>query len=60
LRPPRQRPRPPKRPFLYAEKGDPKFEPAALRYLDRYISEASPSLQDVAGVAALFAERAVR
>ena len=53
-------PRPPKRPFLYAEKGDPKFEPAALRYLDRYISEASPSLLDVAGVAALFAERAVR
>lgn len=43
---------------LYAEKGDPKFEPAALRYLERYISEESPSLTDVAGTAALLAERA--
>ena len=26
---------------LYAEKGDPKFERAALRYLHRYIDEAN-------------------
>ena len=42
---------------LYAEKRDPKFEPAALRYLARYITEESPSLTDVAGTAALLDER---
>ena len=30
---------------------------AAIRYLTRYIEEAKPSLRDVAGVAALLAER---
>jgi hypothetical protein len=44
---------------LYAEKGDPKFERAALKYVRRYIDEADPSLADVAQVAALLAERAM-
>ena len=42
---------------LYAEKGDRKFERAALKYLRRYMDEANPSLVDVAQVAALLAER---
>ncbi len=42
---------------LYAEKGDRKFERAALKYLVRYLAEANPSLMDVAQVAALLAER---
>jgi hypothetical protein len=29
----------------------------ALRYLDRYIAEAAPSLEDVDGIASLLAER---
>jgi hypothetical protein len=44
---------------LYAERGDGKYERAALRYLTRYLSEADPSLADVAQVAALLAERAL-
>jgi hypothetical protein len=44
---------------LYAEKGDSKYERAALRYLIRYMPEAEPSLADVAQVAALLAERAL-
>lgn len=43
--------------YLYADKGDRRFERAALRYLGRYIAEGTPSLEDVAGVAALLAER---
>jgi hypothetical protein len=42
---------------LYAEKGDRKFERAALKYLRRYMDEANPSLADVAQVAGLPAER---
>ena len=42
---------------LYAEKGDRKYERAALKYLARYLAEANPSLADVAQVAALLAER---
>jgi hypothetical protein len=42
---------------LYAEKGDRKFQRAALKYLRRYMDEANPSLADVAQVAALLAER---
>ena len=42
---------------LYAEKGDPKYERAALKYLARYLTEAEPSLADVAQMAALLAER---
>ena len=42
---------------LYAEKGDRKYERAALKYPRRYMDEASPSLADVAQVAAVLAER---
>jgi len=42
---------------LYAEKGDPKYERAALRYLTRYLAEGNPSLADVAQIAAVLAER---
>jgi hypothetical protein len=45
---------------LYGEKRDRKFEPAALRYLERYIAEERPLLVDVAGIAALLAERVAR
>ena len=42
---------------LYAEQGDPKYERAALKYLTRYMAEGSPSLGDVAQIAAVLAER---
>ena len=42
--------------YLYADKRDRRFERAALRYLERYLAEANPSLAEVAGVAALPAE----
>lgn len=45
---------------LYAERRSPKYERAALRWLERYLSEGSPGLVDVAAVAALLAERAGR
>ena len=45
---------------LYGEKRDGRYELAALRYLTRYIEEAKPSLLDVAGVAAVLAERVAR
>jgi hypothetical protein len=41
---------------LYAEKGDRKYELAALKDLGRYLPETQPSLADVAQVA-LLAER---
>ena len=44
---------------LYAEKGDRKYERAALKYLHRYLDEAGPSLADVAQVAAVLAERSL-
>ena len=42
---------------LYVERGSPKFEPAARRWLVRYLSEGTPSLQDVAKVTASLAKR---
>ena len=42
---------------LYAEKGDRKYERAALKYLGRYLAEENPSLMDLAQVAGLLAER---
>ena len=42
---------------LYAEKGDAKYERAALRYLARFLAEGRPSLSDVAQIAAVLAER---
>jgi hypothetical protein len=44
---------------LRAEKGDPKYERAALKYLARCLAEEKPSLADVAQVAALKHTRAV-
>jgi hypothetical protein len=41
---------------LYGRKGDGKYERAALRYLERYIAEANPSLVDVAATASLLVE----
>ena len=32
---------------LYAEKGDRKYERAALKYLRRYLDESEPALADV-------------
>ena len=43
---------------LYAERGSPKFEPAARRWLVLYLSEGTPSLVDVAKVTASLANRA--
>jgi hypothetical protein len=45
---------------LYGEKRDRRYELAALRYLERYIAEAGPSLEDVAGIASLLTERKPR
>ena len=42
---------------LYAERGSPKFEPAARRWLVRYLSEGTPSLRDVAKVTGSLAKR---
>lgn len=42
---------------LYAERGSPKFERAAMRWLERYITEGSPRLQRFAEVAAELARR---
>jgi hypothetical protein len=41
---------------LYGRKGSRRYEAAALRYLERYLSEANPSLEDVAGVANLLVD----
>jgi len=42
---------------LYAERGSPKFELAARRWLVRYLTEGTPSMRDVAKVTASFAKR---
>ena len=42
---------------LYAERGSPKFEKAALRWLERYLVEGSPRLQHFAGIATSLASR---
>jgi hypothetical protein len=44
---------------VVAEKGDRKYERAALEYLGRYLTEADPSPANVAQVAALLAERSM-
>lgn len=44
--------------YLYAERSSPKFEPAAMRWLERYILESKPSLRDLARVVATLAGRA--
>ena len=40
---------------LYAERESPKFEPAARRWLVRYLTEGSPGLLDIAKVTASLA-----
>ena len=40
---------------LYAERGSPKYERAALRWLERYLAEGSPRLGHFAGIAASLA-----
>lgn len=41
---------------LYAEVGSPKYEKAALRYLERHLAETSPTLLELAQLACLLAE----
>ena len=43
--------------YLYAERGSPKYERTALRWLERYLTEGSPRLQHVAEVVASLARR---
>ncbi len=42
---------------LYAERGSPKYEKAALRWLERYLTEGSPRLQHFAEITASLAKR---
>jgi hypothetical protein len=42
---------------LYAERGSPKYERAALRWLERYLVESDPRLAHVAELAADLAAR---
>ena len=43
---------------LYAERGSPKYERAAMRWLERYLDESSPSLTHFASVVRELAGRA--
>lgn len=43
---------------LYAERGSPKYEKAAMRWLERYVAEGSPSLAQYASVVRELAARA--
>lgn len=45
---------------LYAKRGPPKFQPAARRWLVRYLTEGTPELDDVAEVTARLARHARR
>jgi hypothetical protein len=42
---------------LYADRGSPKFERAAMRWLERYLAESSPRLRHFAQVATSLAKR---
>ena len=42
---------------LYGDRGSPKYEAAARKWLVRYLSEGTPSLKDVAKVTASLAKR---
>jgi hypothetical protein len=42
---------------LYAEKESPKYQRAALRWLERYLAEGSPGLQHFAEIASELAAR---
>jgi hypothetical protein len=39
---------------LYAERGSPKYEKAALRWLERYLTEGTPRLGHFAEVAEIW------
>jgi hypothetical protein len=41
---------------LYAERGSPKYEKAAMRWLERYLTEGSPRLQRFAEITASLAK----
>jgi hypothetical protein len=43
--------------YLYAERVSPKYEKAALRWLERYMSEGSPRLRHFAEITAELARR---
>jgi len=45
---------------LYAERGSPKYEKAAMRWLERYLIEGSPRLRHFAEVAVVLARRRSR
>lgn len=42
---------------LYAERRSPKFEKAAMRWLERYLTESSPTLHQFAAATASLAKR---
>ena len=42
---------------LYAERGSPKYERAALRWLERYLDEGSPKLKHFAEITASLSKR---
>ena len=41
---------------LYADRGSPKYEKAALRWLERYLTEGTPRLQHFAEIATSLAK----
>ena len=45
---------------LYAERGSPKYEKAAMRWLERYLTEGSPRLRHFAEITASSAKRESR
>lgn len=42
---------------LYAERGSPKYEKAAMRWLERYLTEGTPRLKHFAEIVADLAQR---
>jgi hypothetical protein len=42
---------------LYGERGSPKYEKAAMRWLERYLTEGSPRLQHFAEITTSLAKR---
>jgi len=43
--------------YLYAERGSPKYERAAVCWLERYLTEGTPRLQHFAEVVASLAKQ---
>jgi hypothetical protein len=41
---------------LHAERGSPKLEPAARRWLERYLTQGAPSVRGIAQVTASIAK----